>query len=274
MGIVTRQRDYKKRAERPNPRPVDSEDKELLGYDDDVGEVDMGIKRDGRGARMLIPPEWHQMQFQKIAEEKRRHSILMDSKKKWEGARPWMEAVNKESKWHIGRCEEFYNILTHPEGAHGVESAAGVMGISRMTIYAWIKDHPEFALAVEAAKVAQEEMFAGRLARGMPYSQGLVWVLKNKHNWTDKVQSVLQLSIAEVIAKQEGEARYVDWEHPNLDAIDAPQNAAQIEAMPSQGSQDRRDHGQAPSMPEVSQDAAQGQPQGEAESEDEGTPEV
>jgi len=236
MGIVTKAVERKRtRWDRPE-REVRYED-DVVGIDpDDEDLIEMHTQRDMEGRRVSPNLEAIRQAHEEHAELLRREKIRVESLVMSGVPRPWahLRPGSAPVLWHNGRCEEVYNILTHPAGAHTLESAVGIMGISIRTAHDWKKSHPDFALAVETGRKAQEEMFAGRLARGMPYSQGLVWVLKNVHGWRDKTETTLSLTVAEVIAKREenAEQRFVDWEHPNLNAIDA---APVIDVDPTHG---------------------------------------
>lgn len=113
------------------------------------------------------------------------------------------EARLKKHIYQQAHCERLYTILSDPEALYDEYGSALLMGIDEETHDKWKKDHEEYAHAVRAAQIIKEEIFANRLASGMPYAQGLIFVMKNKFGWTDKVEETHRLSLQDVIRSRE-----------------------------------------------------------------------
>lgn len=173
------------------------------------------------------------MESNRLSEQWRRQQELRAMREKAGVKYPWLIPAAKRGKYHAGRCTEIYNLLTFPNSTHSPSSAAVLMGVDPTAITRWRREEPEFALAVLCGLKVQEEMLANRIAQGMPYNQGVVWVLKNLHGWKDRVENSTILSLAELVARREQTAKHVDWENPNLDAIDAPLTGAPQGEQPS-----------------------------------------
>lgn len=133
------------------------------------------------------------------------------------------EAGHLTWKWYPERCEEMYNLLTDPEGAHSEYSAGVYMDVPPDTIREWVKKYPEFRTAIAVGKVIQSEMMARKLAAGMAYGDGLKWVMKNRHpeEFKDKNETEHHFTLSDIIKRQEeqAEASRVDWDKPLLDAV-------------------------------------------------------
>lgn len=100
-------------------------------------------------------------------------------------------------------CEKIYTVISDPEALYDEYGSALLLGINAETHDAWCRTIPDYQQAVTTAKVIKEEIYAHRLASGMPYAQGLIFVMKNKFAWTDKVEETHRLSLQDVIRSRE-----------------------------------------------------------------------
>lgn len=87
-----------------------------------------------------------------------------------------------------------------------VAEVATKLGISRQTFYEWLEKFPEFAAAYALGKQYSEAWWTklGRAgAAGKVKIQPTVWIfnMKNKFNWTDKVETDHKSSDGSMSAK-------------------------------------------------------------------------
>ncbi len=78
----------------------------------------------------------------------------------------------------------------HLADGYSKEATAGALGISRKTLYNWIKKYPEFAEAVAEGEALSQRWWEdrGRDACTNGEFNGTVWALnmKNRFGWRDK----------------------------------------------------------------------------------------
>ena len=120
--------------------------------------------------------------------------------------------MGRPTKYHEGIPELAFRFLSDPEHCHSKESCAYALGINPETLYAWLKKHKAFSNAVHAGIRQQEENYATNLANGqVKYSQGLMFVMKNRHKWADKIEHKTEHTISDVVKSTEDTAKPIEW---------------------------------------------------------------
>jgi len=105
----------------------------------------------------------------------------MSDKPKHPGGRP--------SKYSPAYCDEVVDILSQ---GHSLTGFAGHIGVTRETVWAWTKEHPEFANAVKAGQAKAVVWWEKRLADIVENGGGnvvaAIFGLKNRaaDDWRDK----------------------------------------------------------------------------------------
>ena len=100
----------------------------------------------------------------------------------------------------------------NPKVCHTKRSVMAAIGIDPETWYKWEKQHNAFSDAVRVGKALQEMNFSTWLATGqIKYAQGLQFVMKNLHNWADKIEQHTTHSLADLVKDTEQQAHSVNW---------------------------------------------------------------
>ena len=125
------------------------------------------------------------------------------------------------------------------------EEACLYAGISKDTYYRKVKVDQQFSDEMEQARMYATLRARQTVIRQIEEDGDLALKYlerKRKAEFSPRAEyHVSGLTIAEIIAKREQNARPVDWEHPDLDAIDRPLVAGN----PSQGMQSHREREQS-----------------------------
>lgn len=102
--------------------------------------------------------------------------------------------AGRPSKYSPAYCNEVVECLA--EG-HSVTGFAGLIGVTRSTIYKWVEDHPDFA---EAMKIGQakavyfwEKNLISVAQKGVGNAACSIFGVKNRapEDWADKIQTEL-----------------------------------------------------------------------------------
>ena len=118
-----------------------------------------------------------------------------------------------------------FRMLVNNAGVHTPRSVANFLGISWAGAAQWKEKHERFALALELGQGIQEYCLASIMARGVQFPSSILFLMKNVHGWTDKMESTQRISIAAVIANTEERAVYVDWEKPDVQLLESKVSA-------------------------------------------------
>lgn len=91
------------------------------------------------------------------------------------------------------------------ENGLSYESFAGVIGVAYKTLFAWEKDHSEFAEAKGIAKAKQLLWDERMLNKGIEGKQrgynanAHKWKMTNAHKWTDRIETNLGEDTQEIM---------------------------------------------------------------------------
>ena len=83
---------------------------------------------------------------------------------------------------------------------------AAKIGVRRETLWAWEKQHEEFAEALGVAKACQEALLIELGAVGALAPSTTNFILKNLQGWTDKLESTVKSSVAFQFDAQDAQA--------------------------------------------------------------------
>jgi hypothetical protein len=92
--------------------------------------------------------------------------------------------------------EEYCDVVKEVMGkGFSKEAVAGHIGISKDTLYNWVKKYKEFSDAikkgVEASRVFWEELGIEMVTAGQGNSTAWIFNMKNRFNWRDKKETQL-----------------------------------------------------------------------------------
>lgn len=100
--------------------------------------------------------------------------------------------AGRPSKYDPAYCEALAN---HFSGGFSYESFAGVVGVSKQTLYDWEKAHPEFLDAKKDNEAKSQFVWEQRLnslaCTGEGNATAIIFGLKNRasDSWRDKVET-------------------------------------------------------------------------------------
>ncbi len=103
--------------------------------------------------------------------------------------------MGRPTKYDVKYCEMLYE---HMAQGFSLESFAGVIGVSRSTLYEWVENNPDFSDIVQRAKPAQlraNELLMHNIARGKvknASAQAATFLMKNYHRWADRIEAKVE----------------------------------------------------------------------------------
>ena len=138
---------------------------------------------------------------------------------------PWLEVERRSKycggKYHTQMPMMAFELLNDATQVQTMGSLAMHLGLSRQGLWDAMEREPQLKRAIELGKSAQEVRFAQRLAiDGMKYSQGLIFVLKNLHGWTDKMETKTEITLSKQVSDL-AKSQPVAWEDIEVVDIDA-----------------------------------------------------
>jgi hypothetical protein len=115
--------------------------------------------------------------------------------------------------YHPDMCEIVAELMSDPTLCLSVSSLGANLGINESTLRSWEERYPDFSRSLAQGKAKQEQSYAAILSIGAhKYSQGLIFVMKNRHGWTDRNETNVNLrSFDEAIADTEAKKINVGW---------------------------------------------------------------
>lgn len=84
--------------------------------------------------------------------------------------------------------------------------------VSVTTLIEWRNVYPDLAEAIAQGLAEQEGWLAAMMAGGIKYSQSVYAVLKNLHDWSDKIDQRTTVDLTEAIRRQSQAAERVQWD--------------------------------------------------------------
>ena len=107
--------------------------------------------------------------------------------------------VGRPTKYRKAYCQQ---IIDHMSEGYSIEAFAGKLGISKNTLYDWLKLHEDFADAKQVGTSASQLWWetAGRKGMFTPAFSSSVWIfnMKNRHGWVDKKESIEDKNIQSI----------------------------------------------------------------------------
>jgi len=98
-----------------------------------------------------------------------------------------MAKVGRPTKYKPEYCDKVIEVM---EKGFSKEAVAGHIGISKDTLYRWVKKHDEFSDAikrgVEISRVFWEELGIEMVTAGQGNSTAWIFNMKNRFGWKDK----------------------------------------------------------------------------------------
>jgi hypothetical protein len=122
-----------------------------------------------------------------------------------------------------------YGYLSRTDVIFTQKLAAAHLGVDVSTLKRWKGEHQDMKAAIAQGLAVQEAYLATLMAGGMKYSASIYAVLKNIHDWSDKVDQRVTLDLTEAIRKQATGAKRVQWDKA-LPAPGQPQQKAHVQA--------------------------------------------
>ena len=113
-------------------------------------------------------------------------------------------AGGRPTKYKPEYCEELIEFFTRdlytvddegkvrPNALPTLEAFSDLIGVDTDTLAEWGRVHPEFSGAVKRAKAKQADMLANGGLRGVYKETMSIFLLKNNHGYTDKVEQTHQ----------------------------------------------------------------------------------
>lgn len=121
--------------------------------------------------------------------------------------------------------QRVYDMLSNTTVMFTQKLVAAHLHINVSTLKEWKSVNPDLSSAIAQGLAVQEAWLATLMAGGMKYSASIYAVLKNLHDWSDKIESRTTLDLTEAIRKQASGAKRVQWDkaQPDTLRIAAPQ---------------------------------------------------
>jgi hypothetical protein len=105
------------------------------------------------------------------------------------------------------------------------------------TLKTWRDIHLDLNRAIAQGLSEQEGWLASQMAGGMKYSASMYAVLKNLHDWSDKIESRTTIDLTEAIRKQASGATRVQWDKALPDPLAKKQTIVEAHLISSTSTQ-------------------------------------
>lgn len=98
--------------------------------------------------------------------------------------------VGRPTVYREAYCSE---VLSHLGEGYTLASFAGIIGVSRQTVYDWADAHPQFLDAIKVGRVKGQSIWEQRLAKqaidGSGNTAAIIFAMKNLYqdDWADKI---------------------------------------------------------------------------------------
>jgi transcriptional regulator with XRE-family HTH domain len=115
----------------------------------------------------------------------------------------------RPTKYDPKYCEMLFS---HMSEGYSLESFAGLIGVSRSTLYEWIENNAEFSDIAARSKAAQlraNEQLMRDLAKGKirnGNTAAATFLMKNYHRWADRIEAKIEDMTAKNIDELKREA--------------------------------------------------------------------
>jgi hypothetical protein len=96
-----------------------------------------------------------------------------------------------------------YSIFTDFRTIATTRYVAAMLGVSRSTLYAWMRTHDDLRMGIEWGKALQECWLATCLLHGHNNTRGVIFALSNLHGWRSNPTLRRTQDIAAAIKRQE-----------------------------------------------------------------------
>jgi hypothetical protein len=126
--------------------------------------------------------------------------------------------------------QKVYLLLSNRDVIFTQKMIANRLHCGVSTLKEWKAVYPDLSAAIAQGLAEQEGWLATQMATGMKYSASMYAVLKNLHDWSDKIESRTTLDLTEAIRKQATGAKRVQWDRALPDPTQ--KDAAPIFASP------------------------------------------
>lgn len=112
-----------------------------------------------------------------------------------------------------------YKLLSNRDVIFTQKMIATRLGVSVTTLKVWKGIHQDLAAAIAQGLSEQEGWLASQMATGMKYSASMYAVLKNLHDWSERVENTHTMDLTEAIRKQAGAGKRVQWDKAQADPL-------------------------------------------------------
>lgn len=130
-----------------------------------------------------------------------------------------MGAPTKYENW---MPQAVFEMLSNPHVIFTKKLVCGHLGTNTTTFAVWREKYSDLAEAVAQGIALQESYLASKMADGLKYSQSLYAVLKNLHDWRDKVDETHRFDFRDAMKRAASSAKRVDWDRDSADARTLP----------------------------------------------------
>ena len=132
--------------------------------------------------------------------------------------------MGRPSKYSDAIADSMYDKLANNEAYYTVEELAIDHGIDVTTFYDWKHKYPYFSNAIKNGLKKQEGMLSRKLVRGDGHITGLIFLLKNKFSWADRIDQRVNanVTISDLINDHSGAGNRADWDRAGgvLDTVE------------------------------------------------------
>lgn len=126
-----------------------------------------------------------------------------------------------------------YDMLSHRDVIFTQKMIASRLYVGVATLKEWKHIYPDLAAAVAQGLAEQEGWLATLMAGGIKYSQSVYAVLKNLHDWSDKIEQRTTLDLTDAIRKQALGAKRVQWDKARPAQVAPPLQSSSTIAPPA-----------------------------------------
>jgi len=112
-----------------------------------------------------------------------------------------------------------YAFLSRTDVIFTQKLVAAHLNVDVSTLKRWKEQHPDLRAAIAQGLAVQEAYLGTLMAGGMKYSASVYAVLKNLHDWSDKIDQRTTLDLTEAIRKQAQGAKRVQWDKALPDPV-------------------------------------------------------
>lgn len=112
-----------------------------------------------------------------------------------------------------------YDMLSRTDVIFTQKLVAAHLSVNVSTLKDWKGIYPDLAAAIAQGLAVQEAYLGTLMAGGMKYSASVYAVLKNLHDWSDKIDQRTTVDLTEAIRKQAMGAKRVAWDKALPDPI-------------------------------------------------------